>query len=246
MSQYGNDPQDPGYGKSGDPYGQQQGGYGQQPGQYGQQPGQPGQYGQQPDQYGQQGYGQQGAYGGQQPDQYGQQGYGQQPYGGGYGGYGQGYGAPQGAYAHWGKRVGAYLIDSLLIFLGYIPILIGAAIAGASTDAQGNVSGGAVAVGLILYLVGLVAMLGIFIWNTCLKQGKTGYSVGKGVLGIKLVSEQTGQPIGGGMAFVRQLAHILDSLPCYLGFLWPLWDQKRQTFADKILSTVVLDQPKQG
>ena len=52
--------------------------------------------------------------------------------------------------------------------------------------------------------------------------------------------------LGGGMAFVRQIAHILDSLPCNLGYLWPLWDQKRQTFADKVLSTVVLDQPKQG
>jgi uncharacterized RDD family membrane protein YckC len=27
-----------------------------------------------------------------------------------------------------------------------------------------------------------------------------------------------------------------------LGYLWPLWDDKRQTFADKICSTVVLDQ----
>jgi hypothetical protein len=26
----------------------------------------------------------------------------------------------------------------------------------------------------------------------------------------------------------------------YLGYLWPLWDAKRQTFADKICSTVVL------
>jgi hypothetical protein len=26
----------------------------------------------------------------------------------------------------------------------------------------------------------------------------------------------------------------------YLGYLWPLWDAKRQTFADEICSTVVL------
>ena len=30
----------------------------------------------------------------------------------------------------------------------------------------------------------------------------------------------------------------------YLGYLWPLWDDKRQTFADKILSTVVVEMPK--
>jgi len=32
----------------------------------------------------------------------------------------------------------------------------------------------------------------------------------------------------------------LDGLPCYLGYLWPLWDSKRQTFADKIVGTVVV------
>ena len=61
---------------------------------------------------------------------------------------------------------------------------------------------------------------------------------------MKLIGEQTGQPIGAGMSFVRQLAHIVDSLLCYLGYLWPLWDRKRQTFSDKIMSTVVINQPQ--
>ena len=59
-------------------------------------------------------------------------------------------------------------------------------------------------------------------------------------MGIKLVEERTGQPIGAGMCFVRDLAHILDGF-FYLGYLWPLWDNKRQTFADKILTTVVVE-----
>ena len=81
-------------------------------------------------------------------------------------------------------------------------------------------------------------------WNYCLKQGRTGYTVGKGVLGIKLIKQDTGQPMGAGLSFVRQLAHIVDAIPCYLGYLWPLWDAKRQTFADKIMGTVVIEQPK--
>ena len=81
-------------------------------------------------------------------------------------------------------------------------------------------------------------------WNYCLKQGRTGYTIGKGVLGIKLIKQDTGQPMGAGLSFVRQLAHIVDALPCYLGYLWPLWDAKRQTFADKIMGTVVIEQPK--
>ena len=56
----------------------------------------------------------------------------------------------------------------------------------------------------------------------------------------RLISERTGEPIGGGLAFARDICHILDSLACYIGWLFPLWDAKRQTFADKIVSTVVV------
>jgi uncharacterized RDD family membrane protein YckC len=175
-------------------------------------------------------------YGQGQPSPYGQQpAYGQQP--GQPGQYGQpAYGfAPD--YAHWGKRVGASLIDSLVLFLAYIPIGIGAAINGSSTD-------GSTAAGLLLTLLGWVLYVAVFVWNVCLKGGRTGYTIGKGVLGIRLINADTGQPIGAGMAFLRQLAHIVDALPCYLGFLWPLWDSKRQTFADKIVSSVVINQPR--
>ena len=43
-----------------------------------------------------------------------------------------------------------------------------------------------------------------------------------------------------GWAFLRSILHILDALPCYLGFLWPIWDSQKQTFADKIMSTYVI------
>jgi hypothetical protein len=49
--------------------------------------------------------------------------------------------------------------------------------------------------------------------------------------------------MGGGMCFFRQLAHYVDSLACYLGWLWPLWDARHQTLADKIMGTVVVIQP---
>lgn len=59
------------------------------------------------------------------------------------------------------------------------------------------------------------------------------------------MDENTGQPIGTGRAFLRDLAHALDGIPFYLGYLWPLWDAKRQTFSDKVCSTVVLPQVSQ-
>lgn len=92
----------------------------------------------------------------------------------------------------------------------------------------------------ILELLFFLIALGLWVYNRCIQAGRTGQSWGKKALGLKLVSEATGEPIGPAMAFVRDICHILDSLACYIGWLFPLWDPKRQTFADKIISTVVI------
>jgi uncharacterized RDD family membrane protein YckC len=225
------------------PGGQQPPPYGQQPGpdpsQYGQPGhGNPGGYAPQPGYAGQSGYGQAPSY--PQPPNYG---YPQQPYAGG---PMQG-GARQ--LASWGPRVGAYLLDGLLTG---IPAAIGAIILAVSStpdtvsvDGQGRTTlvtaGSGPSTGLvILAVIGYLASLGLTIYNRWLLQGRTGQSWGKKILNLRLLGENTGQPIGGGSAFVRDLAHLLDSLPCYIGFLFPLWDPKRQTFADKVLHTVVI------
>jgi uncharacterized RDD family membrane protein YckC len=129
--------------------------------------------------------------------------------------------------ANWPQRVGAYLIDFLAVA---VPVAIAIGLSGG-----GNNRGGG-AVSSLLYLIGF----GVWIYNRWIQQGRTGQSWGKRALGLKLLRMDNGQPIGGGLAFVRDILHNLDSLPCWIGLLWPLWDARRQTFADKILSTVVI------
>jgi uncharacterized RDD family membrane protein YckC len=214
----------PGYGQQG---GYDQGGYGQ--GGYGQQGGY--------DQGGQQsGYGQQGGYG--QSGPYAEPG---QPYGSPNQAYGQtptgyppsptsqfpvgGYGNNQPPYTPWLTRVGAYLIDALP---AWVVLAIGGALAG-----HGGLGAG---IGIIFYL----AALGWIGYNRWYRAGTTGQSLGKSVTNVRLINEQTGAPIGTGMAFLRDLAHIVDAIICYVGFLFPLWDRKRQTLADKIVGTVVV------
>jgi uncharacterized RDD family membrane protein YckC len=121
-------------------------------------------------------------------------------------------------YASWIQRVGAYLID-------FAPIWI----------LEGIFYG----IGILRVLVALAA-LGWTIYNRWYQGGTTGQSLGKKVLNLRLVSEQTGQPIGPLMAFVRDICHFIDGIICYIGFLFPLWDAKRQTLADKIVKTVVI------
>jgi uncharacterized RDD family membrane protein YckC len=164
---------------------------------------------------------------GQQPPAYGQPapGYGQPPYGqpAGYGqpAYGQpmyGGAAGGGLYAGWWQRVGAALLDY------GIPFVIAAIIFAAVKP-----------IGAILYVAALVWVL----YNV-FQGGKNGSRWGQKILGIKMVKLSDGQPIGGGLAIGRYFLHILDGIPCYLGYLWPLWDSKKQTFADKIVGSIVV------
>ncbi|GHH63195.1 RDD family protein [Lentzea cavernae] len=182
-------------------------------------------------------YGQpQQPYGAPQSNPYGQpqqQAYGQP------GGYGQpAYGMappPPTGYAEWGQRFIGYLIDvaapTVVATILYY-VVIGIAVGSDSP-------------GLALLAIPIwVANLAFIIWNTVIKQGQTGQSIGKKVAKIKLVGEETMQPLGGGTTFVRQLCHVVDALPCYAGFLAPLWEPKKQTWADKIMKSIVINAPE--
>jgi uncharacterized RDD family membrane protein YckC len=158
------------------------------------------------------------------------------------GGYGQpGYGAP-GAYpgtgapnlpvapvggaplADWPKRALGGLVDYVApgIVFSIISNLVSQASSGLGT------------------LVSLVLGVGWFVYLGY-KSGTTGVTFGRSITKTKLISEATGQPIGVSNGIVRQLAHIVDSIICYIGWLFPLWDAKKQTIADKLMKTVVID-----
>ena len=92
--------------------------------------------------------------------------------------------------------------------------------------------------GVAAFLLSLGVGIAYLLWNYGYRQGTTGSSIGKSIMKFKVVSEKTWQPIGFGMSVVRQLAHIIDGAICYIGYLFPLWDAKRQTIADKLLTTV--------
>ncbi|MFF3541158.1 RDD family protein [Streptomyces platensis] len=241
---------------------------------YGQQPPQApqGPYGQQPPvpQQGQPGYGYP-----QQPPQQQQYGYPQQqavpPQQQAYGGYPQQAAAPYGqpvpgmgmpmGYASWGARLGAFLVDGLII--AAVPIIlyiIGGVMAASSAPSVSDVDTSSCSPGdytciqnaandaassstpvgaiIIMALAWLLMIGGTFFLIA--KEGASGQTPGKKALGVKVIKETTGQPLGFGMTFVRYLCRYLNGLLCGLGWLWPLWDDKSQTWADKLAGTVVV------
>lgn len=156
---------------------------------------------------------------------------------------------PTANYAGWGARVGAYLIDYIPIFIltgiGYA-ILIGSMASnstcvdtpsgGTSCVSTGS-SGGATLFAALFFILSFVYWL----WNRVFKMGTTGSSLGMGVAKTKAIGERTGQPIGAGMNFLRQILLMVDFWICYIGVLWPLWDQKKQCLlSDKVASTIVV------
>ena len=139
-----------------------------------------------------------------------------------------------GTLADWPQRAIGIIIDWAFLvviwIVGYIIVVILSQISGAL---------GALFF-LVLWLFELVSWLymGYLV-------GTNGRSPGMAIMGLKCIADESGQIIGGGTGVIRSICHIVDSIICYIGWLFPLWDVKRQTIADKIMKTVVLtDQPK--
>jgi uncharacterized RDD family membrane protein YckC len=151
------------------------------------------------------------------------------------------------AMASFGQRLGGYLIDGLITAAMGIPAWIALAAGptkiepcSGSTFADGSLcevpTGGTIAIFLLLLLaafVGAVAYWGIMV-------GK-GQTVGMKALSIRVADINTGRPIGTGRGIGRFFAMYLSGFACYLGYLWMLWDDRSQTWHDKIVSTVVVD-----
>ncbi|MGK5552175.1 RDD family protein [Actinomadura kijaniata] len=191
----------------------------------------------------------QGAYGGQEP--YG----GQPPYGGqspygaqdpGWGmpspggpGHGQPYPGP--ALASRWRRLGAAIVDSLLLGVLYnlllLPFPDPVRIETAGNQFRYIWNGTGMLVNLLTVVVGF-----LYYW---LMHARFGQTLGKMLLKTRVVRETDGGAISSGTAAWRYGVQILLSVPCGIGSLldalWILWDPRKQTLHDKIAHTVVVD-----
>lgn len=137
------------------------------------------------------------------------------------------------AYATWGQRVVAAILDNAIL-AGVTWLALGAGFTQPTLTPGYGASGDA---GwpddpLILVPIGAVAILLVL-------QALTGWTPGKLVVGIRVVREQSSAPAGLWTTLVRWVLHLLDAI-LLIGYLRPLWHQKRQTFADGIVRTVVV------
>lgn len=66
-----------------------------------------------------------------------------------------------------------------------------------------------------------------------------GFTPGKALLGLRVVRSD-GRPVNLGRALLRFIGYSIAALPLFLGFIWILFDNRRQGWHDKIARTYVI------
>ena len=155
-----------------------------------------------------------GAYPPQPPAPYGG-GYAQQPYAAGVN------------YAGFWIRVIAYIIDAIL--LGIVAGAIDVAFHANPNDPSSSGTGIA---GLINFIIGIAYFVGL--WSAW------GATLGQRIFNLRVVDANTMQPITAGKAIIRYIGLVISFLVCFVGVIWVAFDARKQGWADKIASTLVV------
>lgn len=126
-------------------------------------------------------------------------------------------------------RVGASLIDTILLLLIITPLLT--SIYGVTywlSDAW--VKG--VWDFVLSYLFPAVAALAFWIYKSA--------TPGKMALGLTIVDARTGARPSTGQFIGRYLGYYVSAIPLCLGFIWVAFDRRKQGWHDKLAGTVVI------
>lgn len=96
---------------------------------------------------------------------------------------------------------------------------------------------------LLAVIAGAVVVYLLAVWFVIIRpMARTGQPIGAKALGIKVVDQSTGQPIGTGRSVGRFLAaSFLSGWFCSLGYIWALFHDRKQTWHDMLASSVVVN-----
>lgn len=137
-------------------------------------------------------------------------------------------------YATFGQRAGAVILDGLLIMGAVFAVFLVAAVVGFVLGLVHETLGVA-AGGLLAFAGYFTVLIGVMF----LEAGPYGQTPGKHIVGIRVL-DTGGRPLSKGLSVGRYLAKVISGLPCYLGYLWALWDADNRAWHDMIVSTRVV------
>jgi uncharacterized RDD family membrane protein YckC len=139
-------------------------------------------------------------------------------------------------YAGFGIRLGAYLIDAVILFVVNMMFAMLTGFAIAATVGAGSRGGAPIVIQLILTAINLMVAVGY----ESILVGKYGATLGKMAVKIKVVTADGGR-VSYARAFGRYFAKILSGLTCLIGFIIAAFDNpQRRALHDHICNTRVV------
>jgi uncharacterized RDD family membrane protein YckC len=145
--------------------------------------------------------------------------------------------------ASWGSRVGAAVIDFLILLVPVIALVVIVVAVAVGDDTAGWVTG---VVSFLAYAVVALFYAPVLMAREGAHNGQTW---GKQMLGIRVVRD-AGERMGFGWAALREIvvknlgvgiaSSIIPIIPWFLNYFWPLWDDQNRALHDMICSTHVV------
>jgi uncharacterized RDD family membrane protein YckC len=153
-----------------------------------------------------------------------------------------------GQLAGWGTRLGAYLLDILVLL---IPLLaLNGVLFGLVLELDDDVAVGALIAASFLSVLTFALAALLYAPLLMMREGeRNGQTLGKQALSIRVVRDN-GQPFDFASAALREVvlkalavgiaSAVVPILPWFLNYFWPLWDDENRALHDMAASTHVV------
>lgn len=138
-------------------------------------------------------------------------------------------------YVGFWPRVGAAIIDSILMMVVLTPLIL--VFFGPTYFSEASAAPGSVAF-LIDWLLPALAILAFWIARQA--------TPGKMLIGAKIVDAVTGEKPIPGQLVLRYIGYYVAMLPLFIGIIWVAFDRRKQGWHDKMGRTVVVRDRKKA
>ncbi|MEF9957151.1 MAG: RDD family protein [Acinetobacter sp.] len=132
-------------------------------------------------------------------------------------------------YAGFWIRVGAAIIDTIILIIAIMPITFLWGMGMVTISSSLNMESATE-----WFMQIITAVFYIFCWV------KFAGTPGKRLLRLKILDEITGENITAGQGIIRYIGSIISALVLLIGIIWVAFDAKKQGWHDKMARTVVV------
>lgn len=133
-------------------------------------------------------------------------------------------------FAGFGRRLVATILDGII--LSVVGTLVGSLIGVFVQAGGGNIGTGMTLSQIVSFVLGVFYII--------VYQAKAGQTLGKKVMGVKVVDYQGKTPTMLTFFLREYIGKLVSAIILLIGFLMILWDGKKQGLHDKIASTYVV------